>query len=108
LGHVLIYQAFRATKKGRRLESPELDVASAQRVTDQITRETLRAADVVRRLRSFLRKDVPNKELCDPRNVVREAARLIGDEARRAGVALHLDLDPRDVEVEIDVIQIEL
>ena len=91
----------------RRLDSPELDVASAQRVTDQITRETLRAADVVRRLRSFLREDVPKKELCDPRDVVREAARLIGDEARRAGVALHLDLDPQAVEVEIDVIQIE-
>jgi PAS domain S-box-containing protein len=91
----------------RRLDSPELDVASAQRVTDQITRETLRAADVVRRLRSFLRGDVPKKELCDPRDVVREAARLIGDEARRAGVALHLDLDPQAVEVEIDVIQVE-
>ena len=91
----------------RRLDDPELDVASAQRVTDQITRETLRAAEVVRRLRSFLRKDAPNKELCDPRDVVRQAARLIGDEARRAGVALHLDLDPQAVEVQIDVIQIE-
>lgn len=91
----------------RRLNGPELDVASAQRVTEQIARETLRAAEVVQRLREFLRKDAPRKELCDPRDVVREAARLIGDEVRRAGVALHLDLDPQAVEVEIDVIQIE-
>ena len=91
----------------RRLSRSELDVASAQRVTDQITRETLRAAEVVQRLRAFLRKDVPKKEVCDPRDVVREAARLIDDEARRAGVALHLDLDPEAVKVEIDVIQVQ-
>ena len=90
----------------RRLSRPEFDVASAQRVTDQISREALRAAEVVQRLRAFLRKDAP-KELCDPRDVVREAARLIDDEARRAGVSLHLDLDPHAAKVEIDVIQIE-
>src|SRR5215468_4096908 len=76
----------------RRLSCPELDVASAQRVTDQIFREAMRAAEVVQRLRTFLRKDAPRRELCDARDVVREAARLIDDEARRAGVALQLDL----------------
>jgi PAS domain S-box-containing protein len=91
----------------RRLDAPELDMASAQRVIDQITGEALRAADVVRRLRAFLRKDAPRKEVCDLGNVVRDAARLIEDEARRAGVALQLDLDPNAAEVEIDAIQIE-
>jgi PAS domain S-box-containing protein len=91
----------------RRLSCPELDVASAQRVTDQISREAVRAAEVVQRLRTFLRKDVPRRELCDVRDVVREAARLIDDEARRAGVALQLDLHPHDVKVEIDTIQVE-
>src|SRR5262249_46813106 len=86
---------------------PELDMASAQRVIDQITGEALRAADVVRRLRAFLRKDAPRKEVCGLGNVVRDAARLIEDEARRAGVALQLDLDPNAAEVEIDEIQIE-
>ena len=91
----------------RRLNRPGLDVPLAQRVTDQISREALRAAEVVQRLRAFLRKDAPKKEVCDPSDVVREAARLIDDEARRAGVALHLDLDPHAARVEIDVIQIE-
>jgi len=91
----------------RRLNGPDLDVASAQRVTDHITREALRAAAVVQRLRALLHNDEPKKKLCDPRDVVREAARLIDDDARRAGVALHLDLDPHTAEVEIDVIQIE-
>ncbi len=91
----------------RRLNGPRLDVAAAQRVIDQITRETLRAAEVVQRLRTFLRKDVPRRERCDPGDVVRAAVRLIGDEARRAGVALHLDLDPQAVQVDIDVRQIE-
>jgi len=91
----------------RRLNGPDLDVASAQRVTDRITREALRAAAVVQRLRALLHNDEPKKKLCDPRDVVREAARLIDDDARRAGVALHLDLDPHTAEVEIDVIQIE-
>jgi PAS domain S-box-containing protein len=91
----------------RRLSCPELDVESAQRVTDQISREALRAAEVVQRLRAFLRKDAPRRDLCDARDVVREAARLIDDEARRAGVALHLDLDPHDAKVEIDITQVE-
>jgi len=91
----------------RRLGAPDLDVASAQRVTDQISREALRAAAVVRRLRAFLRKDAPKKELCDSGDVVREAIRLVDDDARRAGVALHLDLDPHAAKVEIDVVQIE-
>ena len=91
----------------RRLSCPELDVASAQGATDQISREALRAAEVVQRLRAFLRKDAPRRELCDARDVVREAATLIDDEARRAGVALHLDLDPHDATVEIDAIQVE-
>ena len=91
----------------RRLSCPELDVASAQGATEQISREALRAAEVVQRLRAFLRKDAPRRELCDARDVVREAASLIDDEARRAGVALHLDLDPHDARVEIDAIQVE-
>ena len=91
----------------RRLSGPELDVAAAKRATDQISREALRAAEVVQRLRAFLRKDAPRRELCDARDVVREAANLIDDEARRAGVALHLDLDPHDATVEIDAIQVE-
>src|SRR5262249_7321601 len=43
----------------------------------------------------------------DAREVVREAASLIDDEARRAGVALHLDLDPHHATVEIDAVQVE-
>jgi len=91
----------------RRLSRPGLDVASARRATDQISREALRAAEVVQRLRAFLRKDAPRRELCDARDVVREAVSLIDDEARRAGVALRLDLDPHDATVEIDAIQVE-
>ena len=45
----------------RRLSRPEFDVALAQRVTDQISREALRAAEVVQRLRAFLRKDAPKR-----------------------------------------------
>src|SRR5262245_41102033 len=60
----------------RRLSCPELDVASAQRVTEQISREALRAAEVVQRLRAFLRKDAPRQELCDARAVGREAGGL--------------------------------
>jgi PAS domain S-box-containing protein len=96
-----------ASGLARRLSVPELDVAAAQRATDQISREALRAAEVVQRLRAFLRKDAPRRELCDARDVIREAANLIDDEARRAGVALHLDLDPHDATVEIDAIQVE-
>src|SRR4030095_7771215 len=80
----------------RWLSRPEFDVASAQRVTDQISREALRAAEVLQRLRAFLGQDAPKKELCDPSHVVWEAARLIDDEARRAGAALRPPPAPHD------------
>ena len=78
----------------RRLTGPELDADTAQRVIDQITRETLRAATVVQRLRASLRKDAPKRERCDPSrwSMRRRADRR---EARRANVTLQLDLDSR-------------
>src|SRR5262249_38089038 len=91
----------------RRLSCPEPDVASPRRVTAHTSPGAGPPAQVVQRLRAFLRKDAPRRELCDARDVVREAARLIDDEAHRAGVALHLELDPHDAKVEIDAVQVE-
>jgi C4-dicarboxylate-specific signal transduction histidine kinase len=62
---------------------------------------------VVQRLRASVRKDPPKRERCDLREVLREAASLIAAEVRNAGVALHLDLDARLSEIEMDRIQIE-
>ena len=91
----------------RRLGSGELEMDTARRVVGRITREALRAATVVRRLRASVRKDTPKRERCDLSEVVRSAASLIEAEARSAGIALHLDLDSAAPRVEVDCIQLE-
>jgi PAS domain S-box-containing protein len=96
-----------ASGLGRWLEAGELDVETARQVVDRISREALRAAEVVRRLRASVRKEEPRRERCDVRPVLGAAASLITAEAKAAGVALHLDLDASLPDVEIDRIQIE-
>jgi len=91
----------------RRLGNGELEIDTARRVVGRITREALRAATVVRRLRASVRKDTPKRERCDLSEVVRSAASLIEAEARSAGITLQLDLDSAAPRVEVDCIQLE-
>ena len=74
---------------------------------EQIAAEALRAGEVIRRLRDFVRRAESTRERCDLNALVREAAHLIEPDARGAGVALRLALDPDLPAVEIDPIQVE-
>src|SRR5262249_32844605 len=74
---------------------------------EQIAAEALRAGEVIRRLRDFVRRGESTRERCDLNALVRDAAPLVGPDARGAGVALGLALDPDLPVVEIDPIQVE-
>ena len=69
--------------------------------------EALRAGEVIRRLRDFVRRDDSKREPADLNEVVREAAHLVEPDARRASIGLRLALDPALPWLEIDSIQIE-
>jgi PAS domain S-box-containing protein len=59
---------------------------------EQIAKQALRAAEVLRRLRDFTRKSAPRRELMDLNALVRDAAGLIEPDVRRHAVDFRLRL----------------
>jgi C4-dicarboxylate-specific signal transduction histidine kinase len=88
-----------------RLERDVEDVEALRTAAAQIANEALRASDIIRRLRDFLRRGEVQRECCDANAIVRDALRLIEPELRQDAVALKLQLAP-PLHVEVDRVQI--
>lgn len=74
---------------------------------DQIAAQSLRAGEIIRRLRRFVSKAPPRREAADINGMVRDVAQLVEAEARQDGIVLQLDLAEPLPPVEVDGIQIE-
>ena len=81
---------------------PEIEQAVAQ-----IASEGLRAGEIIRRIRDFVRQGEPRREQSDLNHLVRQAAYLVEPDARGRGIPLRLSLDPALPAVEVDHIQFE-
>ncbi len=90
----------------RRLEAGQSGEGLA-RVQEDIVAEALRAAEVIRRLRQFLRKEPPQREVLNVNDVVRGVIDLLGAEARAHRALVHVDLGAGVLPVRGDRIQIE-
>ena len=90
----------------RRLEQGEIPKAALLEVLEEISAQALRAGEVLRRIRDFLRGE-SRREPVDLNDVVRRALRFAEAEARRAEVRLELGLSPEPLQIEVDPIQIE-
>lgn len=90
----------------RRLEAGDLPKAALLEVLEEISAQALRAGEVLRRIREFL-KGESRREQVDLNDVVRRAVRFAEGEARRADVRLSLDLAGEALRIEVDPIQIE-
>jgi len=90
-----------------RLREAEIDREAMAAVAAQIAAEGRRAAEVIRRLREFVRKGAILAEPSDINRLVREVAALVDAEARRHGVAVRLHLDEPVRTVSLDRIQIQ-
>jgi C4-dicarboxylate-specific signal transduction histidine kinase len=103
LGAIANYANGIATRlRGGRIQADALLGAA-----EQIAAEALRAGEVIRRLRDFVRRSDFNRERCDLNALVREAAHLIEPDARAASIQLRLVLEPTLTALEIDPIQVE-
>ncbi|MEW6269840.1 MAG: ATP-binding protein [Thermodesulfobacteriota bacterium] len=91
----------------RRLRTGRAAPETFADVMDQIAGEALRAGEIIRRLRSLVRKEEPLREPVDANDLVRGVARLLEPEARRLGVRVELRLASELPELEVDRIQIE-
>src|SRR5262249_25613490 len=74
---------------------------------EEIAAEALRAGEVIRRLRQFVRKEPPRREWVDLNDLVREAISLVQADARTHGVAVQLDMTVGLPPVHVDRVQIE-
>ncbi|MDX2167219.1 MAG: PAS domain-containing protein [Deltaproteobacteria bacterium] len=90
-----------------RLRNGAGDVAGLLAVGEEISQQALRAAEVVRRLRDFVRQSEGPRVACQLLPVVQDACRLLDADLRRRGAALQVEA-PADLPlVDIDRTQIE-
>ncbi|MGH7788845.1 MAG: sensor histidine kinase [Candidatus Binatia bacterium] len=90
-----------------RLREPAIDCAAMLDAVRQIAGEARRAAEVIRRLRDFVRKGAIQSEPCEINRLVREVAGLLDAETRRHAVALRLQLADGLPAIAADPIQIQ-
>jgi two-component system sensor kinase FixL len=93
------------------LESPTPDDAEIRDSLKEITTQAIRAADIVRRLRSLIQKgetsDQPKREPTALNELVSEIKDFVATEARLKSVRLYFDLPPALPPVNIDRLQIQ-
>jgi len=91
----------------RRLQPDAARHQALLEAVDRISAEALRAGEIIRRLRNFVRKEEPQLRPVDINAVVAEVVTLVGGDAREHGIDLQLTLDPTLPAVEADPIQLE-
>ena len=91
----------------RRLQSDELDHADLMKVLERISSEGNRSAEIIRRVREFLRKRKPLHVPEDANRIVRDAVNLVQPTAVRRHVNVRLVLGEAMPRVAVDAVQIE-
>ncbi len=86
-------------------QNPRAD-AELQEILQEIERQSLRAGDIIRALRSFIRKDEGGRDTFDFAELTGQALRLVQAEAAEAGVAIRTDLPAGLAPVEGNRVQV--
>ena len=89
-----------------RLRERGIEAGEVGAAVTHIASEGHRAAEIIRRMRDFIRRGEVRREWADPNDVVREAAHLVEPDARRHAIPLRLVLASGLPLVEMDRIQI--
>ena len=72
-----------------------------------ISEQALRAGEIVRRIREFVRRGEPNVALANINTLITRVAGWCENDAGTANVELHLELAPQLPDIRIDILQIE-
>lgn len=91
----------------QRLQSESWDRHELHAAMEQTAAQAERAGEIIRRIRRFVRKGVPEQSILDVNAAVRDAVEFAGPEAGRHGVAMQLTLAANLPPVRADKIQIE-
>jgi signal transduction histidine kinase len=96
-----------ASGSARRIRAGEVDSAALLEIVDSIADEALRAGEILRRIREFVRNTEATRTRTDLNALVREALHFAEVEARDLGITLRLSLGLEPLDVEVDAIQLE-
>jgi len=91
----------------RRLRADPSQVEPVLAVINDIAAEALRAGEIIRRLRSLIRKEAPRQDWVDLNELVGEVVRLLEPETRQQDVTVRVHADARLPALVADRIQIE-
>ncbi|UCE88163.1 MAG: PAS domain S-box protein, partial [Pseudomonadota bacterium] len=90
-----------------RLQSKDFNVSQIIVALENVISQSDRSAEIIRRMRNFVRKGDPKRVRVDVTKIVKDAAGLAYIEARKKGITLRLELGENVPDVNADVIQIE-
>ena len=91
----------------RWLSEPEPNLAELREALEDISSDGHRASQVISRIRSMVKKHVPDKSPLDFNDVAREVVDLIGHEAQRKNVRVQSELQDVLPQVVADRIQLQ-
>jgi C4-dicarboxylate-specific signal transduction histidine kinase len=96
-----------ASGSARRIRAGDVDPAALLEVVDAIADEALRAGEILRRIREFVRNTEATRYRVDLSALVRDALHFAEVEARELGIAFRLALAPQPLEVDVDALALE-
>jgi PAS domain S-box-containing protein len=91
----------------RRLRQNSIGAADLLPILEAITHEALRAGEIIRRLRTLVRKEPGEQKPVDLNGLVEDSVRFVDGEARLHGIHVRLDLAPGLPAIVCNGVQIE-
>lgn len=91
----------------RRMSSPDYNPNQIINALQNISKQSKRSGDIIRRMRDFVRKGEPNRASTDINLIIQDSVQLANFEARKRGVYVHMQLQRIIPLVLADNIQIE-
>jgi PAS domain S-box-containing protein len=91
----------------RRLQASDTEAEDIRYALGQISAQSSRAGEIIRRLRGMVGKQPPIRAVSDINQLVREVCFFVEFEARKAGVVIEQELSLTPLPSKIDLVQIE-
>ncbi|HSC75524.1 MAG TPA: ATP-binding protein [Pseudomonadales bacterium] len=91
----------------RMLDAGLTNIAELNDPLEKIATQAIRAGEVIRRLRSFIKKSASELELMDANELVSEVVQLAEVDARKHGIPVYLHLARHLSEVRVDPVQLQ-
>lgn len=91
----------------RWLQREPSDIGEAREALSRIVKDVIRAADIIDRNRSLYRRGMPQREMVNLNELIREMTALLRDAANRHSISIRVDLDESLPTIAADRVQMQ-